>query len=313
MRIVFMGTADFAKVSLESLASTPGFDLAAVVTQPDRPRGRELKPHPSSVKQAALARGLPIFQPAKIRDSAFIDTLGRLSPDLIVVAAYGQILPPSILGLPPSGCLNVHASLLPKYRGAAPIQWAILEDEPLTGVTIMKMDAGLDTGAILAQNSTPIQPEDDAQTLHHRLAALGAALLVETIPGYLEGRLPCRPQPPLGATLARKIAKEDGLLEWGRPARALWNQTRAFIPWPGSFTWLAGGPRPRLLKIWKAREIPNPPSLPGSILRAAPDGILVACGQNALQIQELQVEGSKRLSTAEFLAGHPLPAGSMLG
>src|SRR5579883_3484412 len=188
LRIIFMGTAELACASLRALAQSPDFSILAVVTQPDRPKGRELKLHPSPVKELALRLNLPVLQPERARKEEFVQELRKLAPDLMVVAAYGQILPQSILDLPRFGCLNVHTSLLPKYRGAAPIQWAILEGEPLTGVTIMKMDAGLDTGDIITQQKTPVQDEDNSQTLHDRLASIGATLLIQTIPDYVAGK-----------------------------------------------------------------------------------------------------------------------------
>ena len=312
MRIAFVGTADFAKASLDALAEEAGVELIAVVTQPDRPRGRELKPHASPVKLSAGAHQIALFQPIKIREAAIVETLTRLAPDLIIVAAYGQILPQALLDIPKFGCLNVHGSLLPKYRGAAPIQWAMLDDEPTTGVTIMKMDAGLDTGDILTQEETAITPEDNAQTLHDRLAALGATLLLQTIPDYVAGRIRPRPQSAEGASYARKITKEDGHIHWNRSARRLSNQIRAFTPWPGSFTRLGHDPVASLLKIWKAREFLETCGPPGTIIRARKNEFIVACGENSLQIHELQLEGGRRVATAEFLAGHTLPEGSLL-
>jgi methionyl-tRNA formyltransferase len=315
MKIVFMGTAEFARVCLEALASAPGIEVAAVVSQPDRPKGRDLRLQPSPVKLAALDLKIPVLQPLKVRDPGFLQTLAVLAPELIVVAAYGQIIPQSALDLPKFGCLNVHGSLLPKYRGAAPVQWAILNDEPATGVTIMKMDAGLDTGDILAEEATPVTPSDDGQTLHDRLARMGAQLLVRTIPSYVAGDLPHRPQPSEGSSYARKIVKEDGLIQWSRPARQLWNQVRALSPRPGAFTTLPGRAKPALLKIWKSSEIQHPATsaTPGTLLGPRKDEILVACGQNALRIEELQTEGGRRLSAREFLAGHPLAPGMVLG
>src|SRR5881396_1122105 len=200
LRIVFFGTAELACASLSALVESPGFSVAAVVTQPDRPKGRDLHPQPSPVKVLAAGMPLPVLQPERARHEKFVQTLGELQPDLIVVAAYGQILPGALLEIPRFGCLNVHASLLPKYRGAAPIQWAILNDEAETGVTIMKMDAGLDTGAILSQEKTPIGPEDTSETLHDRLSDIGARLLVRTIPDYVAGAVDSKPQPAEGAT-----------------------------------------------------------------------------------------------------------------
>ncbi len=250
LRIIFMGTAELACASLEALCHAQGVQLVAVVTQPDRPKGREMKLRPSAVKEVALAHGLPVLQPARARNEEFIQQLKGYSPELIIVTAYGQILPQSMLELPRFGCINVHTSLLPKYRGAAPIQWAILNDESVTGVTIMKMDAGLDTGEILSQAETTIEHADNSQTLHDRLAKMGAELLVRTIPGYTSGTIAPRQQPAEGASYARKITKEDGHLDWTQPARVLWNRVRAFTPWPGAFTWT--GTKPDLLKIWSA-------------------------------------------------------------
>jgi methionyl-tRNA formyltransferase len=217
-------------------------------------------------------------------------------------------LPPAILELPRFGCLNVHTSLLPKFRGAAPIQWAILEDESVTGVTIMKMDAGLDTGDILTQQTTPIHPEDNSQTVHDRLAKIGADLLVKTIPGYVAGKITPKPQPMEGVSIARKITKEDGRLDWTQPARALWNRARAFTPWPGVFTHLPGQPHPNLLKIWQV-EISDRSGSTGEILQADKSGILVACGKQSLRLLQVQREGGRRMSAQEFLAGHHLKPG----
>ena len=305
-----MGTPVLAVASLEALLAHPGFEVAGVVTQPDRPKGRELKPLPSPVKELALARGLPIFQPQRARDEAFLEAMRQLRPELIVVAAFGQILPPALLDLPRSGCLNVHTSLLPRYRGAAPIQWAILNDEKETGVTIMKMEAGLDTGPIVAQQATAITELDNAETLHDRLAQLGARLLVETIPAYVSGKLEPRTQPEAGVSYARKIVKEDGLINWTHPAREIWSRVRGLIAWPGAYTYLP--PRGTLLKIWDAQvaELSAPA---GEIASADRSGILVGCGRQALRILVLQREGARRLTAQQFLAGCPLRPSQRLG
>jgi len=310
LRVIFMGTAEVAAASLQALKAQPDIAVAAVVTQPDRPKGRHLELHPSPVKEIALRERLPVLQPERARNEDFIQELRRLQPDLIAMAEYGQILPKAILDLPRLGCLNVHTSLLPKYRGAAPIQWAILNDESETGVTIMKMDPGLDTGDILTQRATPIRPDDDSQTLHDRLAALGAELLIETIREYAAGRVTPRPQAAEGASHARKITKEDGLLDWRLPARTLWNRVRAFTPWPGAFTHL--GPRPVLLKIWRA-ELAEESGPPGEILSADRTGLVVACGEKSLRIFDLQREGGRRMTARDFLAGHELRPGQKLG
>jgi methionyl-tRNA formyltransferase len=307
-----MGTAELSCNSLRALIESPDFQVVAVVTQPDRPKGRELKLQPSPVKELALQSNLPVLQPERARDEAFLGALRELQPDLIAVAAYGQILPKSILDLPRFGCLNVHTSLLPRYRGAAPIQWAILNGDTETGVTIMKMDVGLDTGDILTQVTTPIRPEDDSETLHDRLARMGADLLVRTIPDYVAGKLPSRPQPAEGASYAPKIRKQDGHLDWNQPARALWNRVRGLVPWPGAFSYLPDQPQPHLLKIWQA-EVVERSGPPGEILHADKTGIVVGCSREALRILILQREGGRRLKAHEFLAGHPLHPGQKLG
>jgi len=312
LRIIFMGTPELAAASLRALLQQPAFQMLAVVTQPDRPKGRDLKLQPSPVKQLALSTGLPIWQPGKAREESFIAELRALTPDLIAVAAFGQILPPAILELPRWGCLNVHTSLLPKYRGASPIQSAILNGETETGVTIMKMAAGLDTGDILSQCPTPIRDEDNAATLHDRLAQLGAELLVQTIPDYVAGKIQPQPQPPDRATYAAKIKKEDGRIDWQQPARAIWNRIRAFTPWPGAFTFLPARPQPQLLKIWQAETVAQRGAA-GEVLLADRKGIVIGCGTDALRVTSLQREGGRRMSAAEFLAGHPLPPGLTLG
>ena len=323
LRIIFMGTAQLSCASLEKLCADKNFSVLAVVTQPDKPKGRDLKLTPSPVKVLAEKLNLPVLQPLKARDENFIAQLRALSPDLMVVVAYGQILPPAMLDLPPHGCLNVHTSLLPKYRGAAPIQWAIADGNAETGVTIMQMDAGLDTGPILSVRATPILPTDDSQVLHDRLAQLGAELLVETIPGYIAGKIQPQPQPAEGSTYAAKIKKEDGQVDWNSPAEKIWHRLRAFTPWPGAFTrWsssfslpsspdtLKREPQPLLVKILKA-EVVEASGAAGEILTADKNGIVVGCGKNALRILELQREGGKRLPAAQFLAGHPLAPGQL--
>src|SRR4051812_47588069 len=236
LRVIFFGTAELACVSLKALASDSQFHLAAVVTQPDKPKGRELQLQPSPVKIVALELGLPVLQPKRARDEAFLQQIRELTPDLMVVAAYGQILPQILLDVPKFGCLNVHTSILPRHRGAAPIQWAILSGDSETGVTIMKMDAGLDTGPILSVEKTMITSEDNSQILHDRLARMGAELLVRTIPLYVAGKITPQAQAE-GASYARKISKEDGLIDWNEPAQTIWNKIRAFTPWPGAFTY----------------------------------------------------------------------------
>jgi methionyl-tRNA formyltransferase len=311
LNVIFMGTPDLACHSLQALLSSPGCVVQAVVTQPDRAKGRNLALQPPPVKTLALAHQLPVLQPERARDPGFIQQLADYRPDLIAVAAFGQLLPPAILDLPLFGCLNVHTSLLPKYRGAAPIQRAILDGEEETGVTIMKMDPGLDTGPTLAREVTRIEDSDTGQTLHDRLAVLGAALLVRVIPEYVAGRLVPQPQPAEGATHAAKIRKQDGLVDWRRSARECWNQVRGLVPWPTAFTHLPGNP-PLLLKLWQAEPCPGQ-GTPGSVLRADKHGLVVACGSDALRLIQLQREGGKRLGAVEFLAGCPIQPGTQLG
>jgi methionyl-tRNA formyltransferase len=306
-----MGTPALASESLRALLGAPAFQVAAVVTQPDQPQGRGLKLQAPPVKQIAVAEQLPVLQPESARDAKLFQELRELQPALIVVAAYGHILPQPILDLPAHGCINVHTSLLPRYRGAAPIQRAILNGDAETGVTIMKMDAGMDTGGILAQAKTAIEPGDNAQTLHDRLARLGAQLLVNTIPDYASGKLAPRPQPADGVSHAPKISKLDGLIDWNQPARSVWNRVRAMVPWPGAFTHLQTPPPSQLLKIWGA-DPAEPSGRPGQVLAADKSGILVACGSGSLRILALQREGGRRMTAQEFLAGHPIRPGSQM-
>ena len=312
LNVIFMGTADLSCATLAALLADSRLRVSAVVTQPDKPQGRSLVPQPPAVKVLATNARLPVLQPLRARDAGFLAELAAFQPELIVVAAYGQILPATILDLPKHGCVNVHTSLLPKYRGAAPIQWAIAQGDPETGVTIMKMDAGMDTGAILTQRSTPITPEDTGATLHDRLAQLGAELLVATLPGYVAGEIQPRPQPVAGVTYAPKIKKEDGRVDWQQSATEIWNRFRAFTPWPGAFTSWTVGAQAHTLKIWAAQVVAQAGPA-GEILHVDKAGIVVGAGEQALRITELQREGGRRLTVREFLAGHPLRAGERLG
>lgn len=307
LSIVFMGTADLAATVLSRLAAEPSWKILAVVSQPDRPKGRALQLLPTPVKVQAQRFGLTVLQPEKARSPEFLEALGKLAPDLIVVAAYGQLLPQALLDIPRFGCLNVHTSLLPRYRGAAPIQWSIAHGDLETGVTIMRMDAGLDTGPIVRMESTPIRPEDNGQTLHDRLAVLGAELLIRTIPGYVDGSIVPVAQPIEGATYARRIKKEDGRLDWNQPAHVLWNRIRAFTPWPGAYCQIPAEPHPKLLKIHRANVVTiSSSALPGTVVAADKSGICVACGEHALLLTEIQLEGGRRQTAGEFLQGHSL-------
>ncbi len=311
LRIIFFGTAELACPSLIALQKLDQCSVVAVVTQPDKPKGRDLKIQPTPIKATALELRLPVLQPKKARDESFIQDLRPLAPDLFVVVAYGQILSQALLDLPKHGAINVHTSLLPRHRGAAPIQWAILSGDQETGVTIMKMDGGLDTGPILTQERTPILDTDNSQTLHDRLAEIGAKLLIRTIPDFVSGKLLPQPQPD-GATYARKITKEDGLLDWHQPVQAVWNKVRAFTPWPGAFSFHPEHGQKRLLKIWEATPASDS-GAPGTILKADKTGIVVACGVEALQIKMLQREGGKRLTAEQFVNGNLIKVGDGLG
>lgn len=309
MRIVFMGTPEFSVPSLEALIQS-GETLVGVVTQPDRPKGRGQTLIPSPVKQRSLKEGLPLLQPVKMKDPAFLDALTAWRPELIAVTAFGRILPKVILEMPPLGCINVHASLLPRYRGAGPIQWAVINGERETGITTMLMDEGMDTGAMLLQQAVPIQPDDTGGTLSVRLATVGADLLIETIRRLKEGTLAPIPQDHAQATLAPLLKKEDGLIDWTLPAQQIVNRVRGLSPWPGAYTY-AG---PERWTIWRAAADARAASAaPGTVVEAKKDGILVSTGEGLLAIAELQPANGRRMAAAQYLAGHPLTPGLRLG
>jgi methionyl-tRNA formyltransferase len=309
LRIVFFGSAELACVSLKALVNRDDFLVELVVTQPDRPKGRHLKLEPPPLKKLALSLGLRIDQPEKSSDPGFVAELRGIKPDLIIVTAYGQILKRELLEIPPHGCINVHASLLPKYRGAAPIQWALINGEQETGVTIMKMDEGMDTGDILASKKTTIQASDDASILHDRLATLGADLLVETLPTYLSGKIFAKKQASEGVSYARKIKKQDGCLSWSDSAKSINNKIRALNPWPGAFSCFSDWKMNPMIKLLKAEVVETQNDTHGEIYAIERDGIVVACGHDSLRILALQRAGGKRLSAREFLHGHDLRVG----
>ena len=304
MNIVFAGTPEFAAASLEALLDA-GHDIKLVLTQPDRPAGRGLKPQPSAVKRLAQARNRDVLQPATLNETAVLEAIAAARPQALVVAAYGQILPPALLRLPQRGCLNVHASLLPRWRGAAPIQRALLAGDTQTGITIMQMDEGLDTGAILLQEPVVIAADDTAGTLHDKLAALGARLIVRA----LEAPPLPQPQDASRATYAARITKGDAEIDWGRTAPEIERQVRALDPAPGAQSRLDG----LVLKIWRARSGPGIAAAPGTVYAAAADGIVVACGTGTLRILELQRAGGRRLSAQAFLSGFRLAHGASFG
>ena len=305
-RIVFMGTPDFAAPLVEACATLG--ELVAVVTQPDRPKGRGNAVVAPPVKVWAEAHGIPVWQPLKVKTGDFEAQLRAVSPDVAVVAAYGRILPKGVLDAPRLGCVNVHASLLPKLRGAAPIQWAIAQGESETGVCLMQMDEGLDTGPVLARRAISIAADETGGSLFDKLSALGRELLVAELPRFLRGELQPMPQDHPRHTLAPIIDKQDGKLDFTRDAVALERRVRAFDPWPGTFTLLEG----KLLKVLRA-HVGSGSGSPGTVLAADAHGLVVACGQGALCIDVLQLEGRKRMGAAEFLAGHRLAVGSLLG
>jgi methionyl-tRNA formyltransferase len=310
MRLVFMGTPDFATASLEALLRSDD-SVIGIVTQPDRPKGRGHILTPSPVKLLALRDQIPLLQPLKMKDPEFLQALAGWEPDLIVVAAYGRILPPAILSFPPRGCINVHASLLPKYRGAGPIQWAIINGETETGITTMLMDEGMDTGAMLLQKAIPITPDDTAGTLSSHLAELGGRLLVETITRLKAGTLVPQPQDALRATLAPLLKKEDGMIDWTLPAMVLANRVRGLSPWPGAYTNVVGG---ESWTIWKVLALPGPITQPpGMIVAVTREAIHVATGDGVLAITELQPANSRRMAVSRYLAGHPVAVGLQLG
>ncbi len=307
MRLIFLGTPAFAVPTLESLAAK--HDVVSVLTQPDRPKGRGQELSPSPVKQSALTLGLPVYQPERIRRSEAQAHLASLSPEIMVVVGYGQIIPQSVIDIAPRGIVNVHASLLPKYRGAAPIQWAIVNGETRTGVTTMQINAGLDTGDILLARETPIGPEETAIELGERLAVMGAELLVETLDGLVHGAIAPRRQDETQASLAPILKKEHGAISWADAASAIHNRVRGLLPWPGAHTQFRG----HLLHVWRARVGDERAALtPGRVLAGA--GFRVACGSGSvLQLVEVQLEGRKRMSADAFANGQRMREYEILG
>lgn len=309
MRVVFAGTPEFAAVSLEALLAAR-HEITLVLTQPDRPAGRGRKPRPSAVKQLAGERGLRLLQPATLKDPEVLNAVSASRPEVIVMAAYGLIFPPALLGLAPRGCVNVHASLLPRWRGAAPIQRALLAGDRETGITLIRMDQGLDTGPIIARHAVPIAARETAGSLHDKLAAVGARAIVGALSELQrDGRLPAEAQPEEGATYAAKLAPAETVIDWGASADAIDRNVRALDPAPGAQTTLAGA----ALKIWEASPLPGRFGAPGVVAKAEAAGIVVACGEGALNVTRLQRAGGKRMPAATFLAGHDLATGTRLG
>jgi methionyl-tRNA formyltransferase len=304
MRVVFLGTPAFAVPALQALVSA-GHEVICVVTQPDRPRGRGRQLTASPVKEAALRLELPVYQPERIRRPEAVQYLATLAPDVMVVVGYGQIIPQSAIDIPPHGIINVHGSLLPRYRGAGPVQWAVANGETRTGVTTMRIDAGLDTGDMLLKAETDIGPEETAVELGARLAAMGARLLVETL-GNIASIIPQK-QDSTEATYAPLLKKEDGLIDWRQPAQSIHNRVRGFQPWPGASTRFRG----RQLHIWKSRRLErHEPGAAGQLLLHP---LRAVCGEGALELIEVQLEGRNRIAAEAFVNGQRITAGDILG
>jgi methionyl-tRNA formyltransferase len=313
MKIIFAGTPEFAATALQSLHDA-GFTIPLVLTQPDRPAGRGMQLQASPVKQLALRHGIPVAQPVSLRLNGKYPEIARDAHELLratehdamVVAAYGLILPRSVLDIPKHGCINIHASLLPRWRGAAPIHRAIEAGDAETGVTIMQMEEGLDTGPMMLMERLPIAPDDTTGSLHDRLAALGGRMIVDAMRRLAEGALQATPQPEDGANYAAKIAKEEAALDFTRPADVLERKIRAFNPFPGA----TGSCNGTTIKLWKAEYVGGVQGAPGEVLSAGPQGVTVACGKDALRLTELQKPGGKRLPAAEFLKGFAMEGGT---
>lgn len=303
LKVAFAGTPEFAAQALQAILDA-GFEVPLVLTQPDRPAGRGMKLTPSPVKRLALAHGLPVDQPERLRTDEQRAALVACAPDVLVVAAYGLLLPAEVLALPRLGCINIHASLLPRWRGAAPIHRAIEAGDAETGITIMQMDEGLDTGAMLLRRALPILPDDTTASLHDRLAALGAQMIVDTLSLLPQGRLQAEPQPDSGVTYAAKIGRAEAAVDWRQPASEIERRMRAFDPFPGVSAQLGETP----IKFWRACTEAGSGE-PGSVLAAGADGIVVACGDGVLRILMLQKPGSRRMEAGEFLRGFPVNPG----
>ncbi|PZM63537.1 methionyl-tRNA formyltransferase [Paenibacillus dendritiformis] len=310
-KIVFMGTPDFAVASLRMLIQE-GYEIAAVVTQPDRPVGRKRVLTPTPVKAEALQHGLTVWQPEKLRTSDTVDDIRALQPDLIVTAAYGQILPKAVLDIPRLGCINVHGSLLPKYRGGAPIQRSIMNGETVTGVTIMYMAEGMDTGDMISRVEVPIGEDDNAGTMFAKLSEAGADLLRRTLPDIIAGQVEAVPQPHDEATYAPNLKREDERIDWTRPAEQIANQVRGLVPFSGAFTTWNG----EVFKVWACRPEPaaagEAAAAPGTVLTAGTDGLRIQTGQGVLSLLEVQPAGKKAMPVSEFLRGGKMEQGTVL-
>ena len=310
MKLVYMGTPDFAVPALVSLVEA-GHEVAAVVTQPDKPKGRGKAVQMTPVKEKALSYGIPVYQPIRVKkDEEFFNILKEIQPDAIVVAAFGQILPKEILDLPRYGCVNIHASLLPKYRGAAPIQWAVIDGEKESGITTMMMDVGLDTGDMLDQLIIPLAEDETGGSLFDKLSEAGGSLILETLKKLENGTAVRTPQPETGATYAGMLDKSLGNIDWTRSATELERLIRGLNPWPSAYTHYGS----KLMKLWAAGVLPeNFEGKPGEIVKVLKDCFLVKTGEGTLAVKELQLEGKKRMDAGAFLRGFPLKEGERLG
>lgn len=311
MKVVYMGTPDFAVPPLAALVKA-GYEVAAVITQPDKPKGRGKTLMPTPVKEEAMKHEIPVYQPVKVRDPEFVEILRELAPDIIIVAAFGQIIPKTILDLPKFGCINIHASLLPKYRGAAPIQQAVIDGEKESGVTIMRMGTGLDTGDMISRIVVPIEAEETGGSLFDKLAQAGAGLLIETLPSIENGTANYEKQPEESPTpYAAMITKKMGLMDFSKSAEELERLVRGLNPWPSAYTFLNG----KTLKVWKStveKGVNGGKAAPGTITVVDKAGIHVACGENTLVLREVQLEGKKRMETDAFLRGYQVTEGTVL-
>lgn len=308
-KIIFMGTPDFALPALEALHQSP-YTISAVVTQPDRPAGRGQKELAPPVKRTAQQMGLTVFQPQKVKEPSFLEILSAMKPDVIVVAAFGQILPKTVIELPRLGCLNIHPSLLPKYRGAAPLNWSIIRGESVTGVTIMLMDEGMDSGDILMQETTPLEPMETFGDLHDRLSRLGAGLLMQTLSQIIAGTARRIPQDPAGVTFAPRLTKETGNINWRMNVQDIVNLIRGLSPSPTAYTTLDH----QILKVYAAAALPGNVTLePGSIGSPTPDGLPVAAADGWVLLKDVQLSGKKRMCIRDFLRGYRLKPDCILG
>ena len=308
MKIVYMGTPDFAVAPLAALVEN-GYEVEAVITQPDKPKGRGKTMMPTPVKEEALKHEIPVLQPVKVRDPEFVEKLKSLAPDIIVVAAFGQIIPKSILDMPKFGCINIHASLLPKYRGAAPIQWSVIDGEKESGVTIMQMDEGLDTGDMLEQKAIPLDEKETGGSLFDKLSALGGSMILSTLKGLENGTITRTPQGESGTSYAKMLTKEMGHIDWTKDAVSIERLVRGLNPWPSAYTLYAG----KTMKIWSAEVTDLPGERTPGKIHVTKDRLFLETGEGVLDVKELQLEGKKRMDTASFLRGFQMEDGSFCG